>query len=298
MEARKHSQQFRRAAAEGIDKLGGSAQADIISKHFQIVKLELEAVLKLERWDELDDLFDQCWKYKSPDHYETLADLVLVIHSCIVQAGVDGKYQKSEPNEPLNLDAQLTDVEEVLSVLHKIVNLTSRQTGTDLTKLSRWLRCLFNLSLTYDESTSLKCIEQVVKIATKQQGVSPFLLYSTARPIVKPYQDRSVVTASFLNTPPPTSDPIKDEHDAELTDEVTKEADRYPQTELEWLATTTFNHGVDYYVQGDENTCKKWAEHAFILAQWLDDNGALRDLLMEKFASLGLQDRNGEQRTG
>jgi hypothetical protein len=96
LEARKHSQEFRRAAAEGIDKLGGSAQADIIAKHFQIVKLELEAVLKLEKWDELDDLFDQCWKYKSPDHYETLADLVLVIHSCISQAGVDDKYQKSE----------------------------------------------------------------------------------------------------------------------------------------------------------------------------------------------------------
>jgi hypothetical protein len=52
-------------------------------------------VLKLERWDELDDLFDQCWKYKSPDHYETLADIVLVIHTCIVQACVDEKYQKS-----------------------------------------------------------------------------------------------------------------------------------------------------------------------------------------------------------
>jgi hypothetical protein len=78
-----------------MDKLGGSAQADIVSKHFQIVKLELEAVLQLERWDELDELFDQCWKYKSPDHYETLADLVLVIHSCIVKAELDVKYQSS-----------------------------------------------------------------------------------------------------------------------------------------------------------------------------------------------------------
>lgn len=96
LEARKHSQEFRRAAAgEGINKLGGSAQADIASKHFQVVKLELEAVLKLENWDELDDLFEQCWKYKSLDHYETLADLVLVTHSCLVQANVDDKYQKS-----------------------------------------------------------------------------------------------------------------------------------------------------------------------------------------------------------
>jgi hypothetical protein len=108
LEARKHSQEFRRAAAHGIDKLGGSAQADIISKHFQIVKLELEAVLKLEKWDELDELFEQCWKYKSPDHYETLADLVLVIHSCLVQVNVDEKYQKSKSQNLSHLNMMLT----------------------------------------------------------------------------------------------------------------------------------------------------------------------------------------------
>lgn len=79
-----------------IDELDESAKSDMISKHFQVVKLELEAVLKLQKWDQLDELFDQCWKYKSPDHYETLADLVLVIHGCVVQAELDIKYQKSE----------------------------------------------------------------------------------------------------------------------------------------------------------------------------------------------------------
>ena len=96
MEACKHSQNFRRVTSEIIHELGESAKADVISKHLQIVKLELEAVLKLKKWDELDELFDQCWRYKSPDHYETLADLVLVIHGCIVQAELDSKYQKSE----------------------------------------------------------------------------------------------------------------------------------------------------------------------------------------------------------
>jgi hypothetical protein len=66
-------------------------------------------VLKLEKWEELDDLFDQCWKYKSPDHYETLADLVLVIHSCIVQANVDAKYQRSSYRE-LATVAQEADI--------------------------------------------------------------------------------------------------------------------------------------------------------------------------------------------
>lgn len=96
MEVRKHSQNFRRAVSEIINRLSESAKADIISKHFQVVKLELEAALKLRKWDELDELFDQCWVYKNPDHYETLADLTLVTYHCIVQAELDVKYQKSE----------------------------------------------------------------------------------------------------------------------------------------------------------------------------------------------------------
>ena len=147
-----------------------------MSKYFQIVKLELEAVLKLERWDELDDLFDQCWKYKNPDHYETLADLVLVVHGCIVKAGLEGKYQKSKIIE-LFAEQRLTKLTEVLSVLQKIINLTCRQpTGRDITKLARWLRCMFSLSLEYDEEVSIKCIQQVTHLAAKQKNVSSRIL--------------------------------------------------------------------------------------------------------------------------
>jgi hypothetical protein len=82
------------------------------------------------------------------------------------------------------------------------------------------------------------------------------------------------------------------------TDVEIKEVDRYPPTELEWLATTAFNHGVDCFLQENDGQCKVWAEKAFILAQWLDDEGALRDLLMEKYASLKLRDPNAEGTTG
>lgn len=185
----------------------------------------------------------------------------------------------------------LTNEPEVLSVLHKIINLTARQTGTDLTKLSRWLRCLFNLSLTYDEGTSLKCIEQVVQIATKQQGVSPSNFGPSPRSIIKPAQDNRVAVVPALNTPLPSSDPVKDE----LADDDIKAVDRYPTNELNWLATTAFNHGIDYFLQGDDKTCTEWAQRAFTLAQWIDDDGALRDLLMERYATLGLQGRDAQE---
>ncbi|KAL7773732.1 hypothetical protein CFE70_003699 [Pyrenophora teres f. teres 0-1] len=252
LEARKHSQEFRRVAAEGIDKLGGSAQADIISKHFQVVKLELEAVLKLQRWDELDELFDQCWKYKSPDHYETLADLVLIIHDCMVKAGLDTKYKK-----------------RALSVLQKIISLTSRQPGSDVTKLSRWLRCLFSLSLQYDQSFSLKCIDQVTHLAEIRQGLF-----------------HPVAIIPSLETPPPPSDLPTGEDHVSPTDGDNKELESYPKTELEWLATTTFNRAIDFYLQEVDDSAKKWAEKAFVLAQWIDDGGATRDFLMGRFSKL------------
>jgi hypothetical protein len=91
-----------------------------------------------------------------------------------------------------------------------------------------------------------------------------------------------------LYTPPLSSNPIRYDNE-ELADISIKTVDCYPQTELEWLATSTFNHGVDYYLQENDKECQRWAQQAFILAQWLEDNGALRDLLMEKFASLKLQ---------
>jgi hypothetical protein len=41
-------------------------------------------------------------------------------------------------------------------------------------------------------------------------------------------------------------------------------------------------------MQEDDVNTKKWADQAFIVAQWIDDNGATRDNLMARFASLKL----------
>ena len=68
----------------------------MIAKHLQVVKLELEAALKREQWDELDGLFKECWKYGDPAHYDTLADLVLIVYSSMAEDHVDAKYQNRE----------------------------------------------------------------------------------------------------------------------------------------------------------------------------------------------------------
>ncbi|OCK77725.1 SPO22-domain-containing protein [Lepidopterella palustris CBS 459.81] len=216
---RRHSQSFRNIASEQLrsEKLGDSARVDLIAKHFQVIKFELEAILKLEVWNSMDDLFEECWKYENPHQYETLADLVLVIHSCIVKVDPAGKYQA-----------------KILAVLQKIINITWRHGGNDIVKLAHWIRCLFQIALSFDEKISLSCLDQATNMARKKQG----------------------------------------------------EQNHYPTAELEWLATTSFNRGVDFYCASDDENSRVWAEKALVLASVAEDGGILRDLLMEKYSGL------------
>lgn len=89
-------------------------------------------------------------------------------------------------------------------------------------------------------------------------------------------------------TTPPASSPVKLEDDVESADKEPKQPDRYPATELEWMATSSFNRAIDYYVAENDEKCRLWAEKAMTVAQWLSDDGQLRDLLMGKFAALQL----------
>jgi hypothetical protein len=43
---------------------------------------------------------------------------------------------------------------------------------------------------------------------------------------------------------------------------------------------------VDYYIQENDKKCKEWAQKALTLAQWAEDKGALKEVLMEKFSGL------------
>lgn len=93
-------------------------------------------------------------------------------------------------------------------------------------------------------------------------------------------------------TPPPTSPYASMAFDVARTDQDVKELNHYPATELEWLATTAFNHAVDYYVQEKDEKCKLWAEKALTLADWGEDDNKLRDALMNKYKGLTWDDEN------
>lgn len=62
----------------------------------------------------------------------------------------------------------------------------------------------------------------------------------------------------------------------------------FPADELDWVVTTTFNHAIDILARGDEALCQRWALKALDLAEQMNDNGYMREVLRERVVKLGL----------
>lgn len=57
---------------------------------------------------------------------------------------------------------------------------------------------------------------------------------------------------------------------------------RYPDAELQWLATTGFNHAIDLLVEEKEEAAVSWMDAALALARWAEDNGSLHEVFTSK----------------
>ncbi|KAI5458131.1 meiosis protein SPO22/ZIP4 like-domain-containing protein [Mariannaea sp. PMI_226] len=67
-----------------------------------------------------------------------------------------------------------------------------------------------------------------------------------------------------------------------------------PTDELDWVVATTFNHAIDILARGDGALCHRWALKALDLAEYMDDNGYMQNIIRERVAKLGLMNKNKE----
>lgn len=58
--------------------------------------------------------------------------------------------------------------------------------------------------------------------------------------------------------------------------------DPYPESELQWLATTGFNHAIDLMAETNEDDAVNWMESALEVARWSQDDGSLHAILTGK----------------
>lgn len=179
------------------------------SRSFELLKFDLECILNLQQWDQLDAALQECLNSEGVDRWDSLADIVLIIHRQTGSIGLDAAA-----------NAHLTEL------LQRIINETWVK-DKDLVKASRWLRLSFSTDLSEGTGDfALKLLAQAAGIARKG-------------------------------------------HEHKNKNEV------FPETELQWLATTAFNKAVDFLSSGLGEGSAAWIEGALELARYAADNGAL-----------------------
>jgi len=259
---RKHGRAFRDALPEQLasSSLGVPAKEDLVGKGAAMLRFEVEAGLRLEAWEDVLMLFDKALSHEHPGRrrqdegirsgwetqYGELADLALLVHAAALKKGKDAAY-----------------LSKVLATLQRIVDASLKASkGADVVKVARWLRCLFQLSVSSgDDGAAMACLDQAIAIA--RQGKAP----------------ASTSTMTTLNG-------------FSLAQSAQSEQ-MYPSEELEWLATTSFNKAVDLYCVNDDEGCRRWAEKALMLAGCAEGDGGeggagagLEKVLREKYLGL------------
>ncbi|KAK7533968.1 meiosis protein SPO22/ZIP4 like-domain-containing protein [Phyllosticta citribraziliensis] len=252
--------------------LGGSSLSDLFSKRAQLLRHELEAALMSRNWDSLDALFTECSDHDAVQktgaggdqawyahHLATLADLALNAHAELC------KQDSRNGDDASALPSTAHHRRRILDVLQRIINASwqvngssgSNKSQNDVAHLSRWLRCLFQLSLATPSLSSTSSSSPSSSSSSSPDTIALSCVH------------QATAIASSSSSPAAVA---------------------YPQTELEWLATSSFNRAVDFYCADDDARCRAWGEAAVRLAGAGRgaDKGRLEEVLRRKLAELSL----------
>ncbi|RMX76114.1 hypothetical protein D0869_11012 [Hortaea werneckii] len=121
------------------------------SRLFQLLKFDLEAILHLQQWQQLNQAFSTFLNFPGGgDNWDSLADLILIIH-------------QQAPSIELGPHA----TSRIPQLLQRCINETWKR-DRDIVKMSRWLRLAFSMHLhDQDNGLALKLVEQAAAIARK-----------------------------------------------------------------------------------------------------------------------------------
>lgn len=117
---------------------------------FEVLKLDLEAILRLQQWQELDQAVKRFLNFPGGDRWDSLADLALIVHE-----------------EATAGDVSTSATSRIPQLLEKCINEAWKK-DKDLRRMSRWLRLTFTIYLEDERGgLALKIVEQAASIAER-----------------------------------------------------------------------------------------------------------------------------------
>ncbi|KAK0875733.1 sporulation-specific protein 22 [Friedmanniomyces endolithicus] len=153
--ARGHITTFMTCCADwtSANDMKGPAEAQrhiVLARKFEMLKFDLECILKLKQWDQLDKAVTDFLSFTETDRWDSLADLVIIIHE---HARADG--------------ATPSATARIHELLQKCINMTWKK-DKDIRKMSRWLRLTFSIHL-HDGNPdfALKVVQQAAGVVQK-----------------------------------------------------------------------------------------------------------------------------------
>lgn len=122
---------------------------DFKAKTFELLKFDLECILQLQKWKELDSTLQACIDFQDVESWDALADVVLIIRQ----------------NTQLELGDKTN--EKMNQLLDRVINETW-QRDKDIEKASKWLRVSFSLDLSNRAGEfALKLLQQAAGMARR-----------------------------------------------------------------------------------------------------------------------------------
>ncbi|KAI9792394.1 MAG: hypothetical protein M1816_002278 [Peltula sp. TS41687] len=137
LNVRKHANDFRKEAHSHLEKFEGGAKDDLEKKYATLLSFDFEAAARLKAWDDLGQIIDECNVYGTNGTFELIADILLCSQA---------------PESTMTL------------ILRKIIHACARLQEMDNAKLSRWIRCLFQIALPSNLNIAEQVLNQVILI--------------------------------------------------------------------------------------------------------------------------------------
>jgi tetratricopeptide (TPR) repeat protein len=161
LQVRKHVRSFDNTLQSKLEKLEQGPAEDLLKKLSIMLAYDFEAAVRLKGWDDLGEIVRRAAICRSTKVYELMADCLLCYNEAPTH-GMDCSHSHC---------AQADSSVVVVQTLKTIVNGAWEVEEFDITKLAKYMRCLFQYALPEGGPIAEDLLDQVVNLAKESSEV-------------------------------------------------------------------------------------------------------------------------------